>query len=353
MNQFSDKIKQRIISDNATLIEALNQMDIGIKVLFVFRSNKFIGLLSIGDIQRSIIKQIALESPIKDILRKVGFTYASVNDTFEDVKALMLKRRAEVMPVVNEEGSLIDVYFWEDIFSDAIEDNRKINLPVVIMAGGKGTRLKPLTNIIPKPLIPIGDKTILEIIMDKFEAIGCSNFYMSVNYKADILKYYLENINHQYNITYIQEDKPLGTIGSVSLLKNKITSPFFISNCDIIIDQDYRDVYDYHVNNKNDITIIAALKSYKIPYGVVEVGETGLMTRINEKPEFTYLINSGVYILEPDLIEQIPEGEFYHITHLIEKITLNAGRVGVFPVSEKSWVDIGDWTLYAKTINIF
>lgn len=353
MKYFSEKIQHRIISDKATLLEALNQMNVEIKVLFVFRDDQFIGMLSIGDIQRSIIKQIPLDTEIGGILRQGGFTYASVDDSFEEIKELMVKRRTEVMPIVDNDENLIDVYFWDDIFVAALANTRKIELPVVIMAGGEGTRLKPLTNIIPKPLIPIGDKTILEIIMDKFENVGCSKFYMSVNYKADILKYYLENIKHCYDVVYIKEDKPLGTIGSVSLLKNTITTPFFVSNCDIIIEQDYRDVYDYHLNNKNDITIVAALKSYKIPYGVIETGEDGLMTSMSEKPELTYLINSGVYLLEPELINEIPDGEFYHITHLIEKVRERGGKVGVFPVSEKSWVDIGDWKLYAKTIKVF
>lgn len=353
MKQYTDKIKERIIFSNATLIEALNQMNVGIKVLFVFEKDKFIGMLSIGDIQRSIIKQIPLNSSIKEILRKGEFTYASVNDSFEEIQSLMIRKRTEVMPVVDDENNLLDVYFWDDIFLEAIPNNRKLNLPVVIMAGGEGKRLRPLTNIIPKPLIPIGDKTILEIIMDKFESIGCSNFYMSVNYKADIIKYYFNSIKHQYDITYIHEDKPLGTVGSVSFLKNKIIKPFFISNCDILIEQDYRDVYDYHKNNGNDLTIVAALKSYKIPYGVIEIGDSGVMTAMNEKPELTYLINSGVYLLEPKLIDMIPEGEFYHITHLIDKVRLAGGKIGIFPVSEKSWLDIGDWKLYAKTVNIF
>ena len=351
--QFSEKINKRIIFDTSTLIEALNKMNVEIKVLFVFRSDKFIGMLSIGDIQRAIIKQVPLDFHIGGILRKGGFTYASVNDSFEDIKAMMIKKRTEVMPIVDSNENLIDAYFWDDIFIDEVPNNRKIDLPVVIMAGGEGRRLRPLTNIIPKPLIPIGDKTILEIIMDKFEMIGCSKFFMSVNYKADIIKYYFNNTLHKYDITYIKEKKPLGTVGSVSLLKSYISTPFFISNCDIIIEQDYREVYDYHLTNGNDITIIAALKSYNIPYGVIETGASGLLSNMNEKPDLTYMINSGVYLLQPHLIEQIPVNEFYHITHLIEKVKQGGGKVGVFPVSEKSWVDIGDWKLYAKTVNIF
>lgn len=349
---FSDRIKRRIISDDASLLDALNQMDVEIKVLLVFHKGHFIGMLSIGDIQRSLINQKKLTTKINTIMRK-EFTYACVNDKKEDIKELMLARRTEIMPIIDEYNELVDVYFWNDIFSVGEMDERKLNIPVVIMAGGEGIRLRPLTNIIPKPLIPIGDKTILEVIMDKFEAIGVSNFYMSVNYKADILQYYLQHTEHLYNVIYFKEDCPLGTIGSVSLLKNKITTTFFVSNCDIIVNQDYRDVYDYHINNHNDITIVAVLKSYMIPYGVIKTGQTGLMESLDEKPELTYMINSGVYILEPHLIDEIPYGKFYHITDLIIKVKKRGGKIGVFPVSEKSWIDIGDWKQYVKTIDIF
>ncbi len=261
--------------------------------------------------------------------------------------------RAEVMPILDNDGELIDVWFWNDLFRVSEPEQRpKIDLPVVIMAGGKGTRLKPITNVIPKPLVPIGDKTILEVIMDQFESIGCHKFYMSVNYKADMMKYYLSQLPHKYDIEFFQEDRPLGTIGSVSLLKNKIKTPFFVSNCDSINEQDYRDVWDYHVSNHNDMTIVTMVKSFKIPYGVIETGEDGLMTALKEKPEQTYQVNTGVYILNPDLISEIPEGEFFHITHLMEKVQARGGRVGCFPVSEHSWKDMGEWREYLKMIQV-
>ena len=230
------------------------------------------------------------------------------------------------------------------------EYKEKINLPVVIMAGGQGTRLRPLTNVIPKPLIPISEKTILEVIMDQFEGIGCKKFYISVNYKAEILEYYFNHLEHKYDIEFFREEKPLGTIGSVSLLKNKINTPFFVSNCDNLIDQDFRDVYEYHQNNQNDITIITSVKSYQIPYGVIETGPNGLLTNLTEKPEMTYMINTGVYILQPELINEIPSNHFFHITDLIIRLREKNGKIGCFPVSEKSWTDIGDWTEYNKIL---
>ena len=347
------KIRDRILAPSASLLDAMKQMDeVKVKILMVFDQEHFEGLITIGDIQRAIIKNIALKEPVRCILNK-NKVYGYQSEGDDSIKAKMRRMRAEVMPVLDDNGELVDVWFWNDLFEKTeLTKREKINLPVVIMAGGKGTRLKPITNVIPKPLVPIGDKTILETILDQFEEIGCTKFYMSVNYKADMMKYYLSQLDHKYDIEFFQEDKPLGTIGSVSLLKGKITTPFFVSNCDSINEQDYRDVYEYHVNNHNDLTIVTMVKSFKIPYGVIETGEDGLMTALSEKPELTYQVNTGVYILNPSCIDEIPEGEFFHITHLMEKIKEKGGRVGCFPVSEQSWKDMGEWQEYLKMIHV-
>ena len=346
-----DKIKNRIISVDTTIIQALKKMDVEmVKLLFVFDNERFIGILTIGDIQRAIIKNVDMNAVVLSILDK-NKIYAKVTESLEIIKKKMYELRAECMPLVDENNKLLDIYFWKEMFSDGKRERTdKIDVPVVIMAGGLGTRLKPLTNIIPKPLIPVNEKTILETIIDQFNGIGCAKYYISVNYKSEIIEYYFANLDKKYDLTFLKENRPLGTIGSVSLLKGKIDKPFFVSNCDIIVDQDYREVFDYHVNNKNDITIVTAIKSFHIPYGVIETGDNGLMTGISEKPDVSYMINTGVYILEPQLIDEIPENTFYHITDLIEKIRKNGGRVGCFPVSEKSWTDIGDWNEYLKII---
>ena len=341
------------ISSNHSIIDTLHFMDSSHhKMLIVLNNKTFLTIITIGDIQRAIIHNVDLNTPISDILDSSNKVFAHSSETKESLKAKMLKIRAEFMPVLNDNRELVDVVFWEDLFVDKPTTERpKIDLPVVIMAGGKGTRLKPITNVIPKPLVPIGDKTILEEIMDQFEEIGCKQFYMSINYKADMMRFYLGQLEHNYNIDFFEEPKPLGTIGSVKLLQDKISTPFFVSNCDILIDQDYRDVYEYHQANHNDITIVTAVKSIKIPYGVIETGESGLMKGLTEKPEITYMINTGVYILEPQLIHEIPENELFHITHLMEKVKNRGGRVGCFPVSENSWKDMGEWPEYLKLIH--
>ena len=309
-------------------------------------------ILTVGDVQRAIIKNVKLTVPVSEIV-STDKKFAHVDEPLDEIKQKMLSLRAECMPVLDENGNLTDVLFWNDLFKKAEEPKReKIDLPVVIMAGGKGTRLKPLTNVLPKPLIPVGDKTIIEVIMDQFESIGCTKFYMSVNYKVEMMKFYLSQLEHHYDIEFFQEDKPLGTIGSVALLKGKIDTPFIVSNCDIVIDQDYRDVYDYHKENGNDITLVTAVKTQRIPYGVIETGEDGLMLGLTEKPNNTFMFNTGVYILNPGLIDEIPEGQLFHITELMEKVKARGGRVGCFPVSDQAWHDMGEWPEYLRMIDV-
>lgn len=349
MKNQKEKIKEIIIASNATLLEGLKKMDsVRRKLLLVNEGDKYIGLLSIGDIQRAIINSTNLNSVVSTIIRKDNII-AKPETSIDEIKKQMLSIRAEFMPVVSSEDELINVYFWEDLFGEKqIAPNSKFNVPVVIMAGGMGTRLRPLTNVLPKPLIPIGEKTIIEEIIDRFTKHGCDNFYLSVNYKSDLIEYYINNLNLPSKIHFYKDGPPLGTAGSLSLLKGQVVDTFFVSNCDILLDQDYSEILKYHKENKNEITLVAALKHYSIPYGTVETSENGLLIELTEKPEITFKINSGMYILEPHLLKEIPENVFFHITNLIESISERKGKVGVFPVSEGSWKDIGEWDEYLR-----
>lgn len=346
------EVEKLLITEFSDLTEALKQMDkVAKKLLIVTDYNKkYKSVVSVGDIQRHLIENQNFSANISSVLRSI-VRVANTTQSLVEIKKEMMQFRMEFMPVVDN-GELVGVYFWEDIFGEIERKKRTcLNLPVVIMAGGKGTRLQPLTNVIPKPLIPIGEKTILEEIMDRFVDVGCHEFYISVNYKAATIKHYLSELNNgAYDVSYFQEDKPLGTAGSMYLLKDKLNSTFFVSNCDIIIDQDLEDIYEYHKNNMNDITIVSALKHHTIPYGTIETGKNGVLKKLSEKPQVTYQINTGVYILEPHVLKNIPEDEFYHITHLIENIKENNGKVGVFPISEGAWQDIGEWDEYKKVL---
>lgn len=345
-----DSIKELCISYNASIITALKQMDnVKHKLLIVLKDNLYLNVISIGDIQRAIIKGIDMNSSIDGILRE-GTRVASVHDDVEKVKTSMKERGNEFMPVIDDDNHLVNVIFWEDLYKTKPEKPKtNLNIPVIIMAGGQGTRLRPLTNVLPKPLIPIGEQTMMEDIMDRFLDCGCDRFYVSVNYKAETIKRYFDNLNKpQYKISYFQENKPLGTAGSIHLLNGQINSTFFVSNCDSIIVDDYAEILKYHRENKNEITIVAAIKNMAIPYGTLETKENGLLADIKEKPDYTFKINTGMYILEPHLINEIPVDTFYHITYLIEKLMKEGRRVGVYPINEGSWIDVGNWDEYLK-----
>lgn len=346
-----DKRIEKIIVEKGTpIISALKQMDsLHVKLLLVLDKGKFYSLLSIGDIQRAIIANVPLNTPIEQILRS-KVNVARTTDQRDDIIARMRQRRNDFMPIIDDDNNIVDIIFWSDISAHhEIAVKEPFCLPVVIMAGGQGTRLRPLTNVLPKPLIPIGEQTMMEDIMDRFLECGCRNFYVSVNYMADFIRHYFDNFSkHKYNIEYFQEDKPLGTAGSLHLLKGKIKDTFFVSNCDSILDEDYGEILRYHRENRNEITVVSVVKSIYIPYGTLETGENGLLESIQEKPELTFKINTGMYILEPHLLDEIPENEFYHITFLIEKLCQENRRVGVYPINEGAWTDVGNWDEYLK-----
>ncbi|MCH2023546.1 MAG: nucleotidyltransferase family protein [Saprospiraceae bacterium] len=347
-------LKDLIINKNETVLKSIQQMDKLMRKLLIVvdEENKFISVVSIGDIQRAILKNIDLSTDIFNILRKDAKT-ATTDDNYNDIKNIMLRFRMEYMPVIDTKTQLVNnIIFWEDLFDENYlkqKDNKLNGCPVVIMAGGEGTRLRPITNIIPKPLVPLGSKPIAEVIIDNFCRHGVSDFFFTVNYKANMIQQYFEDIDHPYNIGFVHEKKPLGTAGSLSMLKDKIKTTFFVSNCDILIDDDYTQIMNYHKENENLITAVGAIKNYAIPYGTFETVENGVLISLNEKPNFNFLVNTGFYILEPEVLELIPNDKLFHITHLMEKVIKNKGKVGVFPVSEKSWMDIGVWEEYNKT----
>ena len=273
------KIEALFISEETTISTALRQMDaVGYKLLIVGekKSKNFFGLVTIGDIQRAIISNTPLNNTVSSIIRN-DLMISTINDNRENIKSLMLKYRLVYMPIINKDKKIVNIIFWEDIIKE--ESNQifpDLSLPVVIMAGGLGKRLQPLTNVLPKALLPFGEKTILENIIEQFSRYNCKSFYISVNYKADLIQFYLDSLKEKdFKAFLFFEDKPLGTAGSLCLLKDKLTETFFVSNCDILINEDYSAIYNYHKKHNNELTIVASLKHYSIPYGTIESGENG------------------------------------------------------------------------------
>ncbi len=338
-----------LINKNISLLSALKRMDeIERKLLILMEEGKFIGLISIGDIQRALINKSDLNDLAVNYMRS-DILYGHKHDDFNDIKKLMLNERMECMPIVDDDNNLIDIIEWKDVFIETTIRVTDIDLSVVIMAGGMGSRLKPITNIIPKPLLPISNDTIIEVIMNRFQSAGCNRFYISVNYKSEIIKKYLNKLK-RYNMTFIEESRPLGTAGSLYLLREVLDKTFFLSNCDILLDLDYENLLNYHREKGNVITIVSVIKNYSIPYGTLETGKDGQLLDLKEKPDLLYQINSGMYVLEPEIFNYIEKDEFIHITDLVLRLKKAGKKIGVFPVSEGSWVDMGNWDDYLKLI---
>ena len=233
----------------------------------------------------------------------------------------MKENDLDSVPLVNKSKRVLDIINNQNTNEKSFSSYKPdLKLPVVIMAGGLGTRLDPITKIIPKPLIPLEDSTIIEKIIKRFLDVGCNSFYATVNYKSKIMKAYFDDVKKNYDLTFINETKPQGTAGSLQKLQGKMKTPFFVTNCDIIINTDYNILYEFHKNNKYDLTLVAAAKTFTVPYGTCVLNDKGNLSHINEKPSYEFLTNTGLYILNPDLLELIPKNKFFHITDLIENI---------------------------------
>ena len=344
-------MEKYLLSPDASIKDALKQMDkVASKTLFVARDNVLLGSISDGDIRRAILRSISFDTKSSEIMNTSPFSLQEGFDA-EQAKKVMLEKRFEAIPVLNKQKRITDILFWNQLLANQKKEYKNLSdVPVVIMAGGKGTRLEPFTSIFPKPLIPFGNKTIIESIMDEYNKFNIGSFYISVNYKARLIKTYLEESIPNYSFQYIEENIPLGTAGSLKLIADKVEKSFFVSNCDIIIKDDYAAIYDYHCNNNYDLTLVASARHYTIPYGVVKFKKGGALSSISEKPEFNFFVNTGMYILKPEVLDLIPANSFFHITNLINELSKNGGKVGVYPVSEKSWVDVGQWEEYNNAL---
>ncbi|NLJ96379.1 MAG: NTP transferase domain-containing protein [Clostridiales bacterium] len=326
-----------IVSEEQTVLEVMKVIDTNAKgVAFICKDNKLLGVVTDGDIRRFILRRGDLNSYIKDIAN-YNPRYITNGDKI-DYMAYMKKHSITALPQVDKDKNILTIYF---LYNFKPIGNAKLNVPVVIMAGGKGTRLYPYTQILPKPLIPIGDKTITEIIMDYFEAYGCKHFDMIVNYKKNFIKSFFIDNETKRDISFIDEEKFLGTGGGLKLLTGRYDDSFFVTNCDIIIEEDYSEIFKYHKEQGNLITIVAATKRTTIPYGTIELDDFGQVEKLIEKPSFNFLTNTGLYVLEPEFLEKIPSDTFIHITDIIQSCIDNNEKVGIYPISENAWLDMG------------
>lgn len=334
MNDF----KNFIANDNLTVSEAMQQIDKNtFGILFLVNDvGKLVGCVTDGDVRRYLLAGGSMTGPAVNAANKSP----RVAKTLEDARHLYHKKNFIVIPVVDEEDVVVDMYNGEDGRKNQKTRN-PLNIPVVINAGGKGTRLDPFTRVLPKPLIPVGDLPIIELIMQEYMTYNCNEFHVIVNYKKNLMKAYFADNEHRYNISWYDEEKPLGTGGGLRLLRGKFESTFFFANCDALLTANYESMLKFHKENGNAITMICAYKNINIPYGVVEMGINGAIEDMKEKPLMSFLTNTGIYIVEPEVIDYIGNDENIGFPDVVTRVKESGKKVAVFPVSENDWMDMG------------
>lgn len=326
-----------IVQEDISIIDAMRHIDKNARgLVFVCNKKKLVGVVTDGDIRRYILKNGDLNCSIGEITnRKPYFKYEDEKFSY---RYFMKKHGINALPLLNEKDELVRIEF---LYRRINSDKESLNVPVVIMAGGKGTRLMPYTQIVPKPLIPVGDKTILEHIMDRFEEYDCNHFDLIVNYKKNFIKAFFLDCDNDRDVSFYDEEKFLGTGGGLKLLEGKYNSTFFMSNCDILIEEDYGKILEHHRSHHNIITMVCAMKNIVIPYGTVQMSEDGKILELAEKPVYPLMTNTGLYVIEPSFLEKIPDDTFIHITDVIQKCIDDGENVGVYPISEELWMDMG------------
>lgn len=337
--------KSLLIDELIPLVEALRKLnETGKRIVFLVENKKLKGTLTYGDVSRWILNGNSLDVPAKEAATKnpVSIQEKDTNNAdelFEDAGRLFSGRQLIALPVVDSNNNVIDIIFQ----NNERKQYEQINLPVVIMAGGKGTRLYPYTKILPKPLIPIGEIPISEHIVNRFFDNGCREFFFIVNYKKNMIKAYYNELSHSYSIHFVDEEIPMGTGGGISLIKGMINTTFVLTNCDSIIDEDYSKILSVHKDKHNLVTMICSKQKFDVPYGVIDINKDGDLVSIREKPSINYLTNTGTYIVEPEVINLIEPGSSIGFPDIIQKIKESGKKVGIYTVGEGAWLDMGQF----------
>lgn len=324
------------IHADSSIRSALHQLDkTSEKILFILdEADRLLATLTDGDVRRYLLSG----GTVEDAVSLAGNHHPKTAGTPEAARALVDERSYVAVPVVDSEGRIVNAAMQT---VEPAKPLPQLNLPVVIMAGGMGKRLDPYTRILPKPLIPVGELPIIEHIMQRFLQYGCTEFHIIVNYKKELLKAYFSDSRQDYHIHWYDEETPLGTGGGLSLLKGHLDGTFFLTNCDILLRSDYAKMAEFHRTGGNAVTIVGACKNLTIPYGIVETGEGGVITAFREKPELSFLTNTGLYLVEPEVLADIPGDKPQGFPDIIEAQRQKGRRTAVFPVNEEEWLDMG------------
>jgi len=346
-------IDRNFVKSNETIKNTIKKIsNSGKKCVVVCQNNKLIGTISDGDIRKAIIKKVNLNSSIKKYYNRSPKFLIENNFSELDIRNYFNKYNLDIIPIINKKKIIKLVIDRNYFFSKKINEIKKQKIPTIIMAGGMGTRLKPITNVIPKPLVPYRGVPIIEQIINNFFDHGVKDFYLTLNFKYKIIETYvkeLKKVNMKINI--IKEAIPRGTASSLRLIKDKIKNDFFVTNCDVLFNIDYENLIKFHKENKNLITVVGAKKNIKVPYGVCKINSKNILKKIDEKPLVELVVSTGLYVVNSKVLKLIPKNKIYNFDTLISDTIKKNLKIGVYQIDDKSWIDVGDWSGFKKNIN--
>jgi len=326
-----------VVNPTISIGKVLQVIEDGVKqiALVVDEDKKLIGTVNDGDIRRAILNGYSLDDSIENIYFN-NPTVVDINDlSKEEIINICRTKKIHQIPIVDDKGKVVGLEVLDELISKKSKTNK-----VFLMVGGLGTRLRPLTENTPKPMLKVGSQPILQTIVGKFAGCGYTNIVMCVNYKSHIIQdYFGDGSEFGVNIEYILEEQRMGTAGALSLLKEKPTEPFFVMNGDLLTDLNFEKMLDFHEEYDAKATMCVREYDIEVPYGVVNVANENI-TSIEEKPIHNFFVNAGIYILDPDCLDLIPRDEFYDMPSLFEKMILNNNKTISFPLQEY-WLDIG------------
>ncbi len=328
--------RKALLTPDATFAEAIKVIDAGeIQAGIVVDSDgRLLGIVTDGDIRRAIVAGVTMDAPVGAVMTASPITAAAGTERQRMFDVLRATRRKH-LPVVDDAGRVVDLVMFGDMVEQAARENW-----VVLMAGGLGARLQPLTRDTPKPLLPVGRKPLLETIVENFVAQGFRRIYLSVNYKADmIIDHFGDGRKWGIDIRYLRESEPLGTAGPLGILEETPTAPLIVMNGDLLTKLDFATLLDFHREHGAAATMCVREYDFQVPYGVVETDGAEIRS-ITEKPVHRFFINAGIYVLDPAMVAKVERGRRIDMTELFDRAMADGGKANVFPIREY-WLDIG------------
>lgn len=328
--------KDIVVSPQTTLGEAIARVDsAGTQLVIVLDpSHRLAGILTDGDIRRAILREKSLASPVAEAMNPSPLV-AKADTPKDQILALMRRHVVHHLPLVDGEGHIVDLATLDDLIGAVERPNW-----VVLMAGGLGSRLRPLTEDRPKPMLPVGGRPILESILDSFIEQGFRRFFLSVNYKADMVKdHFGQGERWGVRIDYLHEDQRLGTAGALSLLPNRTEDPLVVMNGDVLTRTAFDDLIQFHIGQSAVATMAVREYDFQVPYGVVRLAGDRIQA-IEEKPIQKFFVNAGIYVLSPAALDRIPVGTYFDMPTLFEQLLRSGFPTAAYPLREY-WLDIG------------